>query len=147
MHPCRVRCSLNYLTKPSVIDLSAAPSSPPVNITVSVINSTAFNSKWRIPEEDELNGAPEFVEIRLIGKDIKTKTEITIPISTNETSSKSIILSPLQEYVLYSVSFAVRNGVGISAFSEPLYLRTNPAGKISFIGIFYDSCIHVFSNS
>ncbi|KAI6658157.1 Phosphatidylinositol phosphatase PTPRQ-like isoform X2, partial [Oopsacas minuta] len=107
---------------------AAAPSSPPVNISITVINSTALNSTWRIPDIDEHNGALESVEIRLQGIDIETSQIITVPITnTNDTTFKFTILSPLEEFVNYSVSFAVRNLVGLSPFSDPVYLRTDPA--------------------
>ena len=107
-----------------------APSSPPVNITVSLINATAFNSTWRIPDEDEHNGILVSVDIRLVGIDIVDTSTITVPINTtNDTSLQTTILSPLEEYVNYSVEFAVRNGVGLSPYSDRIFLRTAPAGE------------------
>ena len=114
---------------------SPAPSSPPIDITITVINSTAFKGTWRIPDEDEHNGRLNSVDILLIGIDIETSITITVPINTNATSLQTTILSPLQEYVNYSVSFVVRNDVGLSPYSNSVYLRTNPGGKFAhFIG-------------
>ena len=110
-----------------------APSSPPIDITVTVINSTAFNSTWRIPEEDEHNGVIDSVEIRLVGIDIQISITITVQITTNDTSLQTTILSPLQEFVNYSVSFAVKNDVGLSPYSNPVYLKTDQAGKFTII--------------
>ena len=110
---------------------SLAPSSPPIDITVTVINSTAFNSTWRIPEEDEHNGRLHSVEIYLVGINIETSITITVPISTNDTALQTTILSPLQEYVNYTIKFAVRNDVGLSPYSNPVYLRTDPAGEFT----------------
>ena len=69
------------------------------------------------------------VDIRLVGIDIDTSTNITVPITTNDTSLQTTILSSLQEYVNYSVRFAVINSVGPSPYSDPIYLRTDPAGE------------------
>ena len=113
----------------NIIVCSLAPSSPPVNITISVINATAFNSTWRIPDEDEHNGILVSVYILLVGVDIDTSITITVPITANDITLQTTILSPLQEYVNYSVEFVVRNGVGLSPYSNPIYLRTDPAGK------------------
>ena len=109
-----------------------APSSPPIVITISVLNSTAFNTTWKVPDEDEHNGLLEYVDIRLVGEDVETSRIITIPITDNNGSLHSTILSPLQEYINYSVSFAVRNGAGLSPHSNPVYLRTDQAGMISY---------------
>ena len=116
----------NYVIK---ILYSLAPSSPPVNITVSLINGTAFNSTWRIPDEDKHNGILVSVDILLEGKYIDTGITIIVSITAYNTSLQTTILSPLQEYVNYSVRFAVRNGVGLSPYSDPIYLRTNPIGE------------------
>ena len=108
---------------------SIVPSSPPIIITISVLNSTAFNTTWRVPHEDEHNGLLEFVDARLIGKDLATSQMIIVPINnTDNTFLHSTILSPLEEYVNYSVSFAVRNDAGVSSYSNPVYLRTYQAG-------------------
>ena len=112
---------------------SPAPSSPPIDITISVINSTAIHSTWRIPDEDEHNGLLESVEVRLVGIDIETSITIPVQITTNDTSLQTTILSPLQEYVNYSIRFAVRNDVGLSPYSNPVYSRTRQAGKLSII--------------
>ena len=69
------------------------------------------------------------VDIRLVGIDIDTRMTIIVPITSNDTTLQTTILSPLQEYVNYSVEFAVRNGAGLSNYSDPIYLRTNPAGE------------------
>ena len=112
---------------------SPAPSSPPIVVAISVINSTAFNITWRIPDEDEHNGPLKSVEFRLVGIDIDTNITITIPITTNDTTLQTTILSPLQEYVNYSIRLAVRNGAGLSPYSNPVYLRTDQAGKFLII--------------
>ena len=112
---------------------SPAPSSPPIDITISVINSTSIHSTWRIPDEDEHNGLLESVEVRLVGIDIEANITITVQITTNDTSLQTTILSPLQEYVNYSIRFAVRNDVGLSPYSNPVYSRTRQAGKLSII--------------
>ena len=112
---------------------SLAPSSPPIDITISVINSTAIHSTWRIPNEDEHNGLLESVEVRLVGIDIETSITIPVQITTNDTSLQTTILSPLQEYVNYSIRLAIRNGAGLSPYSNPVYLRTDQAGKFLII--------------
>ena len=112
---------------------SLAPSSPPIDITISVINSTAIHSTWRIPDEDEHNGLLESVEVRLVGIDIETSITIPVQITTNDTSLQTTILSPLQEYVNYSIRLAIRNGAGLSPYSNPVYLRTDQAGKFLII--------------
>ena len=112
-----------------------APTSPPIDISVVVINSTALNASWRIPDEDEHNGLLSQVEIKVVGINLDT-TERNISVSINDSNDTSIqfqIISGLEEFVNYSVILSVRNGAGLSPFSDAVFVATIAAGKSMYI--------------
>ena len=114
-----------------VVYISLAPTSPPINISVVVINSTALNASWRIPDEDEHNGLLTQVEIQVLGINLDT-SERKILVSINDSNDTSIhcqIISGLEEFVNYSVILTVRNAAGLSPFSDALFPTTLAAGK------------------
>ena len=110
-----------------------APSSPPINITVNAVNSTALNASWRIPDIDEHNGILFQVEIQVQGINLDTTVRPTINVTINNPNDTSIqfyILTDLEEFVNYSVILSVRNGAGLSPFSDPVFVTTLNAGKL-----------------
>ena len=110
-----------------------APSSPPINITVNVLNSTALNASWRIPDVDEHNGILFQVEIQVQGINLDTSVRPTINVTiniSNDTSIQFYILTDLEEFANYSVTLSVRNGAGLSPFSDPVFETTLDAGKL-----------------
>ena len=118
-----------------IVYISTAPASPPINISLVVINSTALNASWRIPDLDEHNGMLTQVEIQVLGINLDT-TERMIIVSINDSNDTSIqfqIISGLEEFVNYSVILSVRNGAGLSPFSDAVFNTTLDAGKSKYI--------------
>ena len=125
---------MNLLIKSTVnifICLSLAPTSPPINISVVVVNSTALNASWRIPNEDEHNGLLTQVEIQVVGINLDT-TERRIIVSINDSNDSATqfhIINGLEEFVNYSVILSVRNAAGLSPFSVAIFVTTPAIGK------------------
>ena len=114
-----------------VLYILTAPTSPPINISVVVINSTALNASWRIPDADEHNGLLTQVEIQVLGINLDT-TERKIIVSindSNDTSTQFHIIPGLEEFVNYSVILSVRNAAGLSPFSDAIFVTTPAIGK------------------
>ena len=110
---------------------SLAPSSPPINISVVVINSTALNASWKIPDADEHNGLLTQVEIQILGINLDT-TERRIIVSINDSNDSATqfhIINGLQEFVNYSIVLSVRNAAGLSPFSVAIFITTLAIGK------------------
>ena len=108
-----------------------APASPPINITVTVVNSTALNTTWRVPDIDEHNGLLSQVEIQVQGINLET-TERPIMVLINDSNDTSVqyrIITGLEEFVNYSVILSVRNGAGLSPLSDPVFESTLQAGR------------------
>ena len=115
-----------------IIYILLAPSSPPINVTINVVNSTALNAIWRIPDIDEHNGLLLQVEIQVKGINLDTtvRSDITVTINdSNDTSIQFYIINGLEEFVNYSIILRVRNGAGLSPPSNPLFETTLDAGK------------------
>ena len=108
-----------------------APASPPITITVTVINSTALNATWNVPDVDEHNGLLLQVDIQVQGINLDTTERLIIVLidDSNDTSIQYHIITGLEEFVNYSVIFRVRNGAGLSPLSDPVFESTLQAGK------------------
>ena len=108
-----------------------APASPPITITVTVVNSTALNTTWRVPDIDEHNGLLLQVEIQVQGINLDTTERLIIVpiIDSNDASIQYHIITDLEEFVNYSAILSVRNGAGLSPLSDPVFESTLPAGK------------------
>ena len=116
-----------------ILYISLAPTSPPINISVVVTNSTALNASWRIPNEDKHNGLLTQVEIQVLGINLDT-TERRIIVSindSNDTSTELYTITGLEEFVNYSIILSVRNGAGLSPFSDALFVTTRAASKLN----------------
>ena len=100
-----------------------------------VINSTALNASWRIPDEDEHNGLLTQVEIQVLGINLDT-TERSIIVSindSNDTSTQFHIIPGLGEFVNYSLILTVKNGVGLGPFSDAMFATTLATGNSKYI--------------
>ena len=102
------------------------PSTPPVNLTVYSLNSTAIQAEWNAPELIDQNGVLTSYQVRYNGLNLDT-TERVLDLSIN---TLSVILTDLLPNVYYCVIIRVENGAGLSEFSSPNCTRTHEAGKI-----------------
>ena len=108
------------------IHLFLVPSTPPVNLTVYSLNSTAIQAEWNAPELINQNGVLTSYQVRYNGSVLDTtERSLNLPINT-----VSVILTGLQPNVYYCVKVRVGNGAGLSEFSSPNCARTLEASKI-----------------
>ena len=108
------------------IYLYLVPSTPPVNLTVYSINSTAIQAEWNAPELIDQNGVLTRYQVRYSGSVLDT-TERLLDINVN---TMSVILTGLLPNVYYCVMVRVGNGAGLSEFSSPNCALTHEASKI-----------------
>ena len=109
-----------------IIYLFLVPSTPPVNLTIFSINSTAIYAQWNAPELIDQNGFLTRYQVRYNGSVLDT-TERILTININKLSE---ILTGLRPNVYYCVMIRVENGAGFSEFSSPNCARTQEASKI-----------------
>ena len=108
------------------IHLFVVPSTPPVNLTVYSISSTAIQAEWNAPELIDQNGVLTSYQVRYNGSVLDT-TERFLFLSINTTS---VILTGLLPSVYYCVMVRVGNRAGLSELSSPNCARTLEASKI-----------------
>ena len=106
--------------------LFLVPSTPPVNLTVYSLNSTAIQAEWNAPELLDQNGVLTSYQVRYSGSVLDT-TERVLNLSID---MMSVILTELLPNTYYCVIIRVENGAGLSEFSSPNCTRTHEAGKI-----------------
>ena len=102
------------------------PSTPPVNLTVFALNSTAIQAEWNAPELIDQNGVLTNYQVRYNGSVLDT-TERTLNLNID---MMSVILTGLLPNTYYCVIIRVENRAGLSEFSSPNCTRTQEAGKI-----------------
>ena len=108
------------------IYLFLVPSTPPLNLTVYSIDSTAIQAEWNAPELIDQNGVLTRYQVRYSGSVLDT-TERLLDININ---TMSVNLTGLLPNVYYCVMVRVGNGAGLSEFSSPNCARTHEASKI-----------------
>ena len=108
------------------IHLFLVPSTPPVNLSVYSLNSTAIQAEWNAPELIDQNGVLTSYQVRYNGSVLDT-TERVLNLSIN---TMFVILTGLLPNTYYCVIIRVGNGAGLSEFSSPNCIRTDEAGKI-----------------
>ena len=113
------------------IHLFLVPSTPPVNITVFPLNSTAIQTEWNAPELINQNGVLTSYQVRYNGSVLDT-IERFLDLNINTTS---VILTGLLPNVYYCIMIRVENGAGFSEFSCPNCARTHEAGMVYAYGI------------
>ena len=98
------------------------PSNPPININVSVLDSTAVNVEWDPPAPEDQNGVITGYQVQYYGvevdTDVRTENVAAITFSVNITG--------LEAGSNYSFSVRVLSGL----FSGAIYVRTNEIGKL-----------------
>ena len=102
------------------------PSTPPVNLTVYSLNSTAIQAEWNDPELIDQNGVLTSYQVRYNGSVLDTaERSLNLSIST-----MTVVLTGLLPNVYYCVIIRVENGAGLSEFTSPNCTRTHEASKI-----------------
>ena len=102
------------------------PSTPPINLTVYSLNSTAIQAEWNAPELLNQNGVLTSYQVRYNGS-VLDAVERSLNLSIN---TMSIILTGLLPNTYYCVIIRVENGAGLSEFSPANCIRTHEASKI-----------------
>ena len=110
--------------------LSLVPSTPPVNITVYSLNSTAIQAEWNAPELIDQNGVLTSYQVRYYGTVLDTNERV-LDININKFFES---LTGLLPNVNYCVIIRAENGAGFSEFSSPNCARTHEASKIYTYG-------------
>ena len=114
------RATLTY------IHLFLVPSTPPVNISVYSINSTAIQAEWNAPELINQNGVLTSYQVRYNGSVL----DATVRVLNLSINTMFVILTGLQPNVYYCVMIRIENGAGFSGFNPPNCARTHEASKI-----------------
>ena len=117
------------------IHLFLVPSTPPINITVYSLNSTAIQTEWNAPELIDQNGILTSYQVKYNGFVLDT-TERSLNLSINRTF---VSLTGLLPNVYYCVMIRVENGAGFSEFSSPNCARTHEAGMVYAFGIYVNA--------
>ena len=107
------------------IHLFLVPSSPPVNLAVFSLNSTAIQAEWNAPELIDQNGVLTSYQVRYNGSELEL-ADIVLNLSIN---TMSVILSGLLPDTYYCVIIRVENGAGFSEFSSSICARTHESSK------------------
>lgn len=111
---------LNYFT---------VPSSPPVNVSAVVQNSTSVAVTWEDIPLIEQNGEIITYEVRI--EPLNTFNG-AISVDRINTSNTSVTLTNLEEFVNYSISVRGYTIVGPGNYSDPLTVMTLEAGRPSY---------------
>lgn len=101
-----------------------APSAPPRNVYITVINDTSLEISWSPPLKGDQNGDITFYRIRY---NISTTNSIVESISTNH------ILSGLSAFTVYGIEVRANTIIGAGPWSEIKYNRTDEAGRFLYL--------------
>ena len=105
----------------------AVPSDSPMNVSVTVLNSTAMSVQWN--KIDPLHENGHIIMYEISYKPITTFNDLLKTLSENTTGNRSIILVNLQEYVEYAISVRGYTNVGPGPYSIPVSGTTSEDGK------------------
>ena len=98
------------------------PSNPPININVSVLNSTAVNVEWDPPAPEDQNGVITGYQVQYYGVEVD-EGERTVNVTA---TTFSVDITGLEAGSNYSFSIRVLSGL----FSGAIYVRTQQVGKL-----------------
>ena len=104
------------------------PSSPPVDVKVSKVDSTTATFAWLPPPAKDHNGVISYYELFLVNEQFNISD--TVVNSTND----SVTVTNLEEFANYSVTVSAATRVGLGPFSTPVLFTTLQAGvKFTFV--------------
>lgn len=104
------------------------PATPPTNPAASVISSTEISVTWGIVNPIDQNGIITTYEVfyqpqETFGGAIGPLVEVvTVP-------TQSVVLTQLEEYVVYSIGIRAFTAAGPSGYTTALQLRTQEDGE------------------
>ena len=103
--------------------MPAAPSMPPVNLTVETTTSESITLSWSPPNVESQNGilTGYLINVTAIG------TGQTFQASSTTTN---ITMQSLRPFTTYSFTIAAMTSAGSGPFSIPLTVQTNETGKL-----------------
>lgn len=109
--------------------LSPVPGSPPVNIEVATLTSNQLQVTWDVVPAIHQNGPITFYQI-LYSPNNTFNGQLAAENDLN-TSNTSILLSSLEEFVVYEVSVRAYTDVGPGNYSNPVTQRTLTARQLT----------------
>lgn len=102
------------------------PSSAPINMEASLLNTSAVYLKWQPPPLNAMNGILKSYHVIVRGYDMHNNSRVLTNITVDGDSPK-LMLANLTLGVTYSVSVAATTKVGAGPYSSPSILRLDPA--------------------
>ena len=100
----------------------SVPTSPPLNPTVSAVNSTAITFSWEHPPSDKRNGIITGYSLVL--------TELPTNMSTSyDQNGTWLVIGSLHPFYDYECMIAAKTNVGSGPYGSPFITRTSPDSK------------------
>ena len=125
LYSFNVQC--RYRFKNTINSFSSAPASPPDNVNAVTISSTAIRVTWdEVPAIDQ-NGIITQYEVEY---NQSTFSGATMSATTTvDSSTLTVDLTGLKEYVEYSIRVRAYTSVGAGPYSDVVIERTQEDGK------------------
>ena len=119
----------------TIVFQSSVPATPPQNVQATAISSTEIMVTWgEIPGLDQ-NGIITDYEVQI--EPLQFPADISVDLLT--TTSLSIVVIGLQEYVFYNINVRAYTSVGPGPYSDPVTERTFEDGNaLSYTCLFCD---------
>ena len=128
-----------------ILNSSAAPTTPPNNVSAVVISSTSIMVTWEMIAAIDQNGIITMYEV--LYEPMKTFGDAIGPLTMNVSSSEfEAVLTNLQEFVIYDISVRAYTSAGEGPYSAAVREMTAEDGKdgieneCSFINNLFSSC-------
>ena len=111
------------------ISHSTVPANPPLNVTATANSSTSIIVMWEEVVPIDQNGVITMYEVMYATQEFFAGA-IGTGIKNVTAHSSSVVLTDLEEYVIYNISVRAYTQVGQGKFSSPITERTNEDGKV-----------------
>ena len=111
----------------NLLIVSSVPASPPANINAVTVSSTAIQVSWNeVPAIDQ-NGIITQYEVEYNQSTFSGATMYST--TTVDSSTLTVVLTGLEEYVEYSIRVRAYTSVGAGPYSDVVIERTQEDGK------------------
>ena len=107
---------------------TAAPSRPPVNLTVEATTSDSITLNWIPPDIQSRNGIITGYLVNVTA----VETGETFQASSTTTN---LVVQSLEPFTTYNCTIAAETSAGIGPFSIPLTVQTNETGKSYYMHV------------
>ena len=97
------------------------PSAPPQNVAATAQSSTEVHVSWNVVPSLDQNGVIILYEVQY---EPLVTFDGALATSTSNTTSMSIVLSNLEEYVTYNISVRAYTSAGPGVYSQPINEQT-----------------------